>query len=204
MKKNFLLIFALSLTGLTLPVVAGSLQYTYLSAQYAKFSSNIQDYSEEIEGKQLSLDLSYAVRRNVALVAGYSRGDANITLPGSTADADISSVSYGILGHADINENTDFILGARFINGKADINVDGTFYQRVDRDGGVAFFGIRSMIHESLELNGFAQKMSIQDKTNWGAKFAAAYFFTKKTSLDLAFALNADDELLAISITRYF
>jgi hypothetical protein len=204
MKKYCPLIFASALAALTSPVIAGSLNYTYVSAMYSKFSSDIQDYSEDLEGKEISLDFSYAVRSNLALVAGYGRGEANLALPGSVADADTTTVTYGLLGHAAIDDDTDFILGARFINGKADINIDGTFYQRVDRDGGVAFIGIRTMTLDDLELNVFIQKRSVEDRTNWGVKLAAAYYITKKVSLDLGYALDADDNVIALSITRYF
>lgn len=169
-----------------------------------KFSSDIQEYSDDLEGEEIFLDFSYAVRPNLALVAGYGRGEANLTLPGSYADADTTTATYGVLGHASIDDDTDFILGARFINGKADINVDGAFYQRVDRDGGVAFIGVRTMALNNLELNGFLQKRSVEDRTNWGMRFAAAYYFTRKVSLDLSYALDAEDNSIVLSITRYF
>jgi len=204
MKRYCLLIFASVLTALTLPVAAGSLQYTYISAGYSKFSSDIQDYSDDLEGKEIFLDFSYAVRPNLALVAGYGRGEADLTLPGSAADADTTTVTYGVLGNASIDDDTDFILGARFINGKADINIDGTFYQRVDRDGGVAFLGIRTMALDDLELNVFIQKRSVEDRTNWGVRLAAAYYISRKVSLDLGYALDAADNVVAFSITRYF
>ena len=204
MKLYIQLILLFIFTGLTLPAVAGGLGYKFISVEYRNFSSSIDGFSEDFEGEDISLDFSLAVRPHVAVIAGYSRASANLTSSGTMVDADISALTFGIMGHASMSDTTDFILGARFINGEADVDVAGTYSTSVDRDGAVAFIGIRTMALDRLELDGYIQKMSIEDTTNIGINFIAAYYITKSVSLGLGYTLDADNDILTFGITKYF
>ena len=204
MKSHIQLILLFIFTGLVLPAVAGGLGYKFISVEYRNFSSAIDGFSEDFEGEDISLDLSLAVRPHVALIAGYSRASANLTSSGTMVDADITALTFGILGHASMSDTTDFILGARFINGEADVDVAGTYSTSVDRDGAVAFIGMRTMALDRLELDGYIQKMSIEDTTNIGINFIAAYYITKSVSLGLGYTLDADNDILTFGITKYF
>jgi len=204
MKLYIQLILLFIFTGLALPAVAGGLGYKFISVEYRNFSSSIDGFSEDFEGEDISLDLSLAVRPHVAVIAGYSRASANLTSSGTMVDADITALTFGILGHASMSDTTDFILGARFINGEADVDVAGTYSTSVDRDGAVAFIGIRTMALDRLELDGYIQKMSIEDTTNIGINFIAAYYITKSVSLGLGYTLDADNDILTFGITKYF
>lgn len=204
MKSHIQLILLFIFTGLVLPAVAGGLGYKFISVEYRNFSSAIDGFSEDFEGEDISLDLSLAVRPHVAVIAGYSRASANLTSSGTMVDADITALTFGILGHASMSDTTDFILGARFINGEADVDVAGTYSTSVDRDGAVAFIGMRTMALDRLELDGYIQKMSIEDTTNIGINFIAAYYITKSVSLGLGYTLDADNDILTFGITKYF
>ena len=204
MKSHIQLILLFIFTGLALPAVAGGLGYKFISVEYRNFSSSIDGFSEDFEGEDISLDLSLAVRPHVAVIAGYSRASANLTSSGTMVDADITAATFGILGHASMSDTTDFILGARFINGEADVDVAGTYSTSVDRDGAVAFIGIRTMALDRLELDGYIQKMSIEDTTNIGINFIAAYYITKSVSLGLGYTLDDDNDILTFDITKYF
>ena len=204
MKSHIQLILLFIFTGLALPAVAGGLGYKFISVEYRNFSSSIDGFSEDFEGEDISLDFSLAVRPHVAVIAGYSRASANLTSSGTMVDADITASTFGILGHASMSDTTDFILGARFINGEADVDVAGTYSTSVDRDGAVAFIGIRTMALDRLELDGYIQKMSIEDTTNIGINFIAAYYITKSVSLGLGYTLDDDNDILTFDITKYF
>jgi len=204
MKLYIQLILLFIFTGLALPAVAGGLGYKFISVEYRNFSSSIDGFSEDFEGEDISLDFSLAVRPHVAVIAGYSRASANLTSSGTMVDADITASTFGILGHASMSDTTDFILGARFINGEADVDVAGTYSTSVDRDGAVAFIGIRTMALDRLELDGYIQKMSIEDTTNIGINFIAAYYITKSVSLGLGYTLDDDNDILTFDITKYF
>ena len=56
----------------------------------------------------------------------------------------------------------------------------------------------------SLELDVYIQKMSIEDTTNIGISFIAAYYITKSVSLGLGYTLDADNDILTFGITKYF
>jgi hypothetical protein len=204
MKSYIQLIFLFIFTGLALPAVAGALGYEFISVEYRNFSSSIDGFSEDFEGEDISLDISLAVRPHVAVIAGYSKASANQTSSGTMVDADITASTFGILGHASMSDTTDFILGARFINGEADVDVAGTYSTSVDRDGAVAFIGIRTMALDRLELDVYIQKMSIEDTTNMGINFIAAYYINKSVSLSLGYTMDADNNIFAFGITKYF
>ena len=204
MNKYSPLIFVIVLTGLTSPAVAGTFNYTSVSAEYSIYSSAIDGFSEDFEGNRKSLDLSLALRPNLALIARYSTASANMNLSGTIADVDITSTTFGLTGHLAVNDTTDFVIMMSFINGKADVDVDGTYYRRVDADGGLAAIGLKKMAFDALELNGFVYKKTIEETTNIGVSLAAAYYISKSVSLDLAYSFDADSELLALALTKYF
>ena len=204
MNKYYRLLFAATLTGLTLPAVAGTFSYSSVSAEYSKYSSAIDGFSEDFQGNGKSLDISVALRPNLAVTAGYSSTSANLYLSGTMADADITSTSIGLVGHLAINDTSDFLLEMRFFNGKADVDVDGTYFGTVDIDGGTAAIGIRKMLFDTLEVNGFIQKISVEDTSRVGIRFGAAYYVVKSVSVDFRFSLDNDSNLLAVALTKYF
>lgn len=204
MNKYYQLILLLILAGLTSHVVAEAPDYTFVSVEYSRFSSKIDGFSEIPEGSGMSFDLSVAVRPHVAITAGYSIGSANVTTPGTTIDADIKSFSLGILAHLPINDTADFMLAMSFINGNADVDINGAFYDDVDADGGVTTIGIRAMASDKLELNGFIHKNSIEGASKFSISLGAAYYFVESVSVDLGYLFDGDSDSLAIGVTKYF
>ena len=204
MKKYFLLILGLVLTGATTHAVAVAPEYTFVSAGYSKFSSKIDGFSEVPEGKGISLKLSYAVRPYIALTAGYNTGSADVTTSGTTIDADIKSTTLGILVHLPVNDTADFILAVAFINGNAEVYKNGAFSSNVDADGGVTTIGVRAMISEKLELNGFIHRNTIEDASKFSLSFATAYYVTESVSVDLGYLFDGDSDSLVFAVTKYF
>ena len=204
MKKYYQLILALVLTGLTSHVVAETFRYTYASVEYSRFSSEIERFSEVPEGSGISIDLSVAVRPYIAIIADYSTGSADKTTSVRTIDADIKSTSLGILVHVPINKTADFIVTMSFINGKADVNVNGAFFANVDADGGATTIGFRAMASDKLEINSFISKKSIEDESKFTMKFGAAYYIDESVSVDLGYLFEGDGDSLALGVTKYF
>ena len=204
MNKYYLLIFAATLTGLASAAVARPLNYTFVSAEYTKYSSAIDGFSGDFEGYGKSLDLSVTVIPRVAITAGYIRTRAHLTLSGTVADADITSTTFGLLAHVPINDTADFIVAISFINGNADVDVDGVFFGRVDRDGGITSIGVRAKPFDTLEVKGFIQKISIEDTSRIGITLGAAYYITRSVSVDLDYSLDEDSDVFALALTKYF
>lgn len=209
MNKYYRLILAAVLTGFTSTGVAETLGYTYLSVEYSKFSSGIDKFSQDLNGNGLSVDLSYAVRPHIAVVAGYSAGSAEVSSSGAGAgaaaavvDADIDSLSLGFIAHAPINDTADFILGASFINGK--IDVKNTCSCNKDSDGGTTTIGVRAMSSDNLELNGFIIRSKIEEISRISVNLGAAYYVSESISIDLAYSLDSNGDLFALGVTKYF
>lgn len=206
MKKYYQLILLLVLPGLTSHVVAETLSYTFASATYSRFSSTIDEVSEPLKGDGLSLDLSVAVRPHIAITAGYSTGSVNVSTSGTAVDADIKSGSIGIMVHLPVNETADFIIAMSFFNGNAKVNKNGVFFADVDADGGVTTLGFRAMPSDNMELNGFLNRVSLEETSKFNISLGAAYYIVESVSVDLDFSLdgNGESKLLALGVTKYF
>ncbi len=204
MNKYYSLIFAATISSIAVPVAAETFSYTSASAGYSSFATVIEGFSEDFEGTGKSLDLSFSVRQNLAVVMKYSKASAVLDLPGAIADVNITSTTLGLLGHAAMTDTTDFILAVSFINGEADVDVDGAFFDRVNESGGITLLGIRSMMFDSLEINWFIHKRAIEDKTNMGINLGAAYHIAKSASIDLSYSIDRDKENVRLSLTKYF
>jgi hypothetical protein len=204
MKIYYPLILAVALAGLTSSAAAGTFNYTFVSVEYEKFSSKIDGFSDTLEGSAVSFDLSFAVKPNAAIIAEYSTGNADVTVAGTTVDAVIKSGTFGLIIHAPIYDATDILIGVAFINGKADVDVNGTFFGNVDADGGVTTIGIRTKISDKLELNGFLRRYSTEDASTINASFGAAYYVVESVSIDLGYSIDSDSDSLALGVTKYF
>lgn len=207
MNRYYQLILAVVLAGLISPVEAETFSYTFVSLEYEKFSSKIDGFPDAVEGSGVSIDLSFAVRPNAAIIFEYSTGNAEVTSSGTTVDADIKSGLLGFLIHVPVNDTADFLVGVGFINGKADVDVNNAFYGSVDVDGGMAYIGTRLMVSDKLELNGFIRRNAIEDTSNISLNLGIAYYIDKSVSIDLGSSFDTDsdsDYSLAFGATKYF
>lgn len=202
--NRYQLTLLLIVAGMASQVAAGPLGYSFVSAGYSRFSADINGLSETPEGSGVSIDLSYAVRPYIALIAGYHDGSGSITTAETTIDADVVSTSVGILIHLPINDAADFILSTSFINGEADIDKNGTFFTTSDADGGRTNLGFRAMADDSLEINSFIHKTTIEDNSRLGISFGAAWYFVKSVTVDMEYFIDSDYESLTFGITKYF
>jgi len=121
MGKCFQLLFVLVLSGSAPGAAAESLGYTFVSADYYKFSSKIDGISEVPEGSGMSYAFSIAVRPYIAVTGAYTTGSGHVNTLEASIDTDIESTSMGVLIHLPINETADFILATGFINGGAEV-----------------------------------------------------------------------------------
>lgn len=202
MNKHHHLLLAAVLTALTFSVAAETISYTFASVKYARFSSLMNGFSENIDGEAIALDLSYSLRPSIAIIAGYNKSNADLGSSGITYKANIDALSLGLVAHLAINDSADFLLGASFVNG--DVKVDGDYSGSEDINGGISFIGFRNRISDYVELDGYLRKHSINDASSISANFVAAYFVKKSVSIDLDYSLDADGYTLALGATKYF
>jgi hypothetical protein len=202
MKKYYSLIQAGALIVYALPAIAVAPAYTFVSAEYSRYSSLMNGYSENIDGEALAIDLSLAIRPNIAITAGYSRANADLSHAGTTFSASPELLSFGIMAHLAINDHSDFLLGASFING--DVKVDGDYSKSEDINGGMSVIGIRSRISKYVEIDGFLRKQSIADNSSISVNLGAAYFTTRSVSIDLGYTVDSDGDAFTLGVSKYF
>jgi len=198
------IILATALSTLTLPVVAepDPISYNYASANYVWFSSLMNGFPAEINGHDITLDLSIDLRPHIAIIASYTTGKAHVTSVGVTSNADVDSYSFGVVIHAPVNKTTDALLGTAFING--DVKVAGPLNGSEDINGGLSFIGFRSRISDWVELDGTISKNSITKSSSISFSMSAGYFVNDRLSIDLGIAKDSQGGAISLGTTKYF
>jgi hypothetical protein len=176
--------------------------YTFISAEYAKYSSLMNGFPDKIDGEAFTIDVSYAIRPNIAIIGSFSRGNADISTSGTTFGASPQTFSAGILAHLAINDHSDFLLGASFVNG--DVTVHGDYSDSEDINGGMSVIGIRNRISDYVEVEGFLRKHSITDNSSISVNLGASYFTTTTVTIDLGYSLDNDGDAFTLGVTKYF
>lgn len=202
MKKYRPFIFLIILIG-SAPVVVQALDYNFVSVKYLRFSSDTYGELEDIDGHGTSVDLSFAFRPSFDFIAELINvNNAYVTVAGAESNADITSVLLGVQIHAPLSDVSDFVLKVGFISGDAKVN--GAFNGDRDADGSEVKLGFRTMKSDKLELNGFINKNSIEDKTNIGLSLGAAYYVRNSVAFNLDLSFDGDTYLQTFGITKHF
>lgn len=196
-------IFSAVLTVITPAVQAAPLGYTFASLEYSRFASDLEGYTDNLNGHAFALDVSVAVRPNIAIIGGYSTGRADVHPSGFNAAADLRSTTFGIVAHLPAKDKrTDFVLGVSFFNGE--IDVDSTLLESKDADGGATIIGIRTMMRDNLELNGYVRRRSVEDDAYIGIQAGVSYYTKESVSIDLDLSVDSNIQTIAFGITKYF
>lgn len=206
MKTIIVILLLLVFSGFTLPVAAVELSYSFISANYGSFVSKVDGVSEPLDGEGYTVDLSYAVRPHAAITAAYNISVTEANIAGDAVKADIDATRLGILIHFPINDTSDLIIEAGFINGKADVSVNGIPDKRVDADGGVVALGFRAMAYGDVEIAASLRKNSIEESSSVSIDLSVGYYVYESVSLDAGYLLDSKDgsNLLTFGITKYF
>ena len=205
-NRYFRIFLAAALSCLVSPVFSEALSYTSASIGYINYSSKIDGISDSVDGEGYTVGLSYALRPHIAITAEYSASKADANSAGTKVDADIDTTLLGFLIHAAINDTSDFIVGAGFINGKADVSENGSPNGSIDADGGMTIIGFRTMAYENIEINGFIKKLTIEESSSISISFGAGYYVKESVSLEVGYLVDSDDgsDLLMLGVTKYF
>lgn len=169
-------LFATALSaGLLLPVLAtASPNYNYVDVNYV---------SADLDGGPtpdgFGINGSLRLSNELHLVAGYE------ALSESRADADLMTVGLGY--HQLLTSSTDFVARAGFARAKVDVSGLGS-----DSDNGwFGQVGIRSMVTETLELNGFITHTETGG-SNTSADLAAVYYVAPNIGINLGLSFSDD------------
>lgn len=205
MNKYHQTILATTLIGLSSALIAQPLSYTFISAEYQIFSSEIDGISEDLEGDGLVFEGGFSIAPNFAILAGYATGSADVTSSGTTVDEDINIGMLGALFHTPINTTTDFVVGIRLLRAKVDLDVNGTFFESETHNGNDLFLGIRAMATEKVELNGFIERTKYKDAdSSTDISFGLGYYVNPTVSLNAGYSFDNDGNTLSFGIAKYF
>jgi len=203
-SKIYTLTMASALILMPVSAISETFSYTFISASYSIFNEDIDGIPEDLEGNGINLNFGLNIASNFAIIGGYGTGSADVTSGGNTADADIDAGGIGALFHTPINQTTDFVAGFQIIKGTVDLKVNGTSLPSEDADGNSIFIGVRSMVAEKVELNGFLDRTKIEDDSSTDISFGASYYIDKLFTLDAGYSFDSDGNTLSFGATKYF
>jgi hypothetical protein len=188
------------------PVHAEGLSYRYASIDYIRSSINVDTVPESLVGNGYSVNLSFAARPYISLMAGYDAHFIQADTATSSIDAEVDAYLLGFIIHAEINDSSDFIVGAAFINGVAHIEESNMKARSVDADGGMSIIGFRALVRDNLEVKGFVRKNSIEDEATISLLFGVDYYIRPTLSLDLGYLVDVDkgSDHWSLGITTYY
>lgn len=162
-------------------------RYTYAEIGYVN-----ADYDDiDVDGDGLALGGSYALHRNVHLLAEYQ----DIDLDGN---ADASALSLGAGVNFPLRKGMDFIGRLRWIDAEVDV---GPYSD--DEDGYSLEAGLRTMINPQLELDGSLKYTDIEDDDT-SFVLGALYEFTPVFALGGDIELSDDYTAFFLKVRAYF
>jgi hypothetical protein len=168
-----MLIAATALTWSAFAQAAAEPRYTYVEGGYLNV-----DYDDiDVDGDGLFLGGSYALHKNVHLLAEYQDADLD-------GDADANALLLGVGANLPLRPGLDFVGRLRWINQEIEYG-----NQSNDEDGYGLEAGIRAMINPQLELDGSIKYVDIDDEDDTSFVIGGLYELTS------SFALGGDIEL---------
>lgn len=195
---------AFALIGTSTTIIAEPFSYTFISANYEIFSEDIDGVTEDFEGDAINLSFGLNVATNFAIIGSYGTGSADVTSGGTTIEGDVDVGGIGVLFHTPIHETTDFVAGIQLIKGTIDLTINGASVPSEDSDGNTISVGIRTMVSDKVELNGFLGRTKIEDDSSTDISVGASYYIDKLFTLDAGYSFNSDGNSLTFGATKYF
>ncbi len=203
-SRIYPLTIASALVFLPTTAISETFSYTFISASYEIIKSEVDGIPEDLEGNGISLSGAFNIANNFSAGASYSTGSADVTSDGITVNGDFSSFSIGALFHMPADEKVDFLAGVDIFKGDVDIDVNGTFVSTEDATGNSIFAGIRAMIADNVELNGFIDRTKIEDDSSTNLSFGGSYYINKLFTIDAGYSFDSDSSSLSFGATKYF
>ena len=203
-RKTYLLTLASAIAFIPASAISETFSYTFISASYGIFSSDLDGIPEDLEGDGITINGAFNIASNFGVSASYDTGSADVTSGGSTLNADISAGSFGAFFHTPVSDSTDFVLGADIVRGNVDIDIDGTSFPSEDANGNSIYAGIRAMVAANVELNGFIDRTKIEDDSTTGISFGASYYINKLFTVDAGYSFDKDTNALSFGATKHF
>ena len=156
--------------------------FTYAELSYSNFAIIYTD-SDGSDG--LGFGGSVELNENVYLIGAFSHQESDLSINGVTA-LEADRIDIGIGYHTPMSESTDFVISATHIDVESEFL--GTEYED---DGYSLNGGVRSMVSDTVELNGGITHLSDGDDSVTGITLGAAVNVDDSTAF-LASYMNID------------
>lgn len=191
---------ALILAGSMVAAHAEGPRYTYADLAYTHIKLDVA--GRDRSGDGLSLGGSVAVAEMVHLFAGFTYAEFDFNSGGfGNSDIDYRNLTLGAGFNYDISSTVDFVGRLAYVTAEAR---RASF--KVDEDGYGLSAGVRAMVTEQVELNGFVNYVDlgsdIGDDTS--VSIGALYNFTDLFAVGLGGEFGGDARAITAGVRFYF
>lgn len=189
MRSNKLLSVAIVATAITpFAALAASPGYNYAEAGYVRVDF---DGGPTVGG--FGVDGSFALGERFHVIAGHSR----LTRRSFTADSSAIALGYN---HA-LTGETDLVARAGFVHGRVKL-----FGISASDDGWLAQAGVRSMVTDTVELNGFITHVNVGtvDGSETSVGIGGVYFLTLNLGISAGVDFSDDETSYALGLRFSF
>ena len=178
---------ALAVLGL-LPVLASGqeLSYDWIELQYV--NTEIDTGAFEVDGDGFAIGGSFALTDAFQVIASYS--DVGFDL-----DVDTTSFSVGAGYRYGVGEATDLVASLSYVSGEVESN-----FGDADDDGFALTAGLRSAVHEQIEVEGGVAYVDLDESGDETSLFGEGrYWFSDQFAAGIGVDLGDDATTFTIS-----
>lgn len=191
---------ALLLAGSMVTAHADGPRYTYAELGYAHIKLDVAGRDRSGDGAVLGG--SVAVTDTVHLFGGYTYAEFDFNSGGfGNADIDYRSLTLGVGANLSINSTVDLVGRLAYVTAEAK-----RIGFKVDEDGYGLSAGVRAMVTEQIELNGFVNYVDLGSDLGDDASVSlgALYSFTDQFAVGLGGEFGGDASAITAGVRFYF
>ncbi|HEX7081470.1 MAG TPA: outer membrane beta-barrel protein [Gammaproteobacteria bacterium] len=169
---------------------AQQLDYTFVEVGY--LNSEIDAGPLDVDGDGLGLDGSLSITDSVFVFAGYDSFDY---------DAGVDATSYGLGAgmHWTLKPELDLVADLGWVHAE----VDRPILPDVDDDGLGLGVGLRSRVHEAIEVQAGIRHIDLDDSDTF-LTLGGRYYFTDSVAAGLGLSINDDDTGWSLGLRAEF
>lgn len=199
---SFPAVAALLVTGAMTSAHAEGPRYTYLELGYVNIELDDPGFlGEDPDGDGFAFGGSVAVADMVHLFAGYTDSELDFSTPFGKVDVDYRTLSLGVGLNYAIASNIDLVGRLAYVNAEAK-----ALGEKVDEDGYGISGGVRAMVTEQFELNGFVNYVDLGSDVgdDTSVSIGGLYNFTDLFAVGLGGEFGSDVRVITVGVRFYF
>lgn len=196
--SNFAAGMLLAITTIPLAALAETgPRYTYVTAGYLNTEIDDEGFlGEDPDGDGFAIGGSVAVTDMVHLFAGYSISELEVF----SVDVDYDTLNVGLGVNYPIADQVDLVGRISFV--EVEFDVDG--FGSEDESGYGLSAGVRAMVTEQLEVNGFVNYLDLgSDADDTTVAIGALYNFTEMFAAGIGAEFGGDIRTISAGVRLY-